>query len=388
MSQAGRYTTGTSPLAPVVQLTPDNGNPVTADAAQNIDVFGGGNANGYANIETNGNPVGAIPLHELDITLKNSIFLPADPGGGVSNIDSGVFGYILSDGVTKRSLIRVGPIDGGNLCVGVSAGNFTMTGQNNTLVGTNAGTNITTSDQNVLVGWRSGLNLLTGRFNCFIGHECGELATSTDSNTFVGRGAGQNILTGSNSIIIGRDSGTNFTGAESNNISIGEPGTAGISNRIRIGRHGNGNFEQNSCFIAGIRDVSVSNAKTVVINTATSQLGVSGSMIGGWTVVTAAAQNISAGAGYIANFGGTTTFTLPATSSVGDTFRITGINNPIGWKIGQQAGQSIHWGSMTTAVGVGGSITSDVTYAAIECVCVVANTQWNVLSVTGNPSIV
>ena len=59
-----------------------------------------------------------------------------------------------------------------------------------------------------------------------------------------------------------------------------------------------------------------------------------------WTVVTGTTQAAAVNNGYIANNAGLVTVTLPATSAVGDTVAVTGINNATGWKIAQNAIQS------------------------------------------------
>lgn len=81
------------------------------------------------------------------------------------------------------------------------------------------------------------------------------------------------------------------------------------------------------------------------------------------------------------------TLTLPATMAQGMIFKVIG-NSSGGWTIAQGAGQSIKIGSTTTTTGAGGSITSSNAGDCIEVMCIVANTTWRVLSVTGNPTIV
>jgi len=107
-----------------------------------------------------------------------------------------------------------------------------------------------------------------------------------------------------------------------------------------------------------------------------------------WSVVTGTTQAMVAQEGYIANNAGLVTATLPATSAVGDTFAITGMNNATGWKIAQNASQTIHFGSSDTTTGVGGSLASSATYDSVELICNVANTSFIVVSSIGNITVV
>lgn len=92
--------------------------------------------------------------------------------------------------------------------------------------------------------------------------------------------------------------------------------------------------------------------------------------------------------GYIMNDGATLiTATLPATAVVGSTIRIAGNASGL-WTIAQNAGQTIHFGSVNTTTGVTGSLSSSSTYDTIELLCTVANTDFVVLSSVGNLSYV
>ncbi len=106
-----------------------------------------------------------------------------------------------------------------------------------------------------------------------------------------------------------------------------------------------------------------------------------------WSVVTGASQAMAVNNGYIGNRGTAITFTLPTTAAVGSAIQITniGVGLPI---VAQNAGESINFVASTTTVGVGGTLTAVEQFASIEIICVVADTQWNVLDSTGNWTIV
>lgn len=107
-----------------------------------------------------------------------------------------------------------------------------------------------------------------------------------------------------------------------------------------------------------------------------------------WTVVTGTTQAMAINNGYIANNAGLVTATLPATSAVGDTVAITGINNATGWKIAQNAGNTIFFGNATTTAGTGGSLASTATRDTVYLVCMTANATWNVVTSVGNITVV
>jgi hypothetical protein len=103
--------------------------------------------------------------------------------------------------------------------------------------------------------------------------------------------------------------------------------------------------------------------------------------------VEAADMGAVANRGYIANKAGTLTFTLPAACAVGKTFRFTGINTATGWKIAQNAGQTIYFGATATTTGAAGYLQSTAIRDSVELVCVVADTDFNVVSSIGNITV-
>eukprot|EP00919_Chromeraceae_sp_WS-2016_P037564 GHVR01089714.1.p1 GENE.GHVR01089714.1~~GHVR01089714.1.p1 ORF type:complete len:200 (+),score=19.26 GHVR01089714.1:185-784(+) len=107
-----------------------------------------------------------------------------------------------------------------------------------------------------------------------------------------------------------------------------------------------------------------------------------------WTVVTGTTQAAAVNNGYIANNAGLVTVTLPATSAVGDMVAVTGINNATGWKVAQNAGNTIFFGTGTTTPGTGGSLASTATRDTVYLVCMTANATWNVVGAIGNLTVV
>ena len=70
------------------------------------------------------------------------------------------------------------------------------------------------------------------------------------------------------------------------------------------------------------------------------------------------------------------TFTLPATSVVGDQLTVIGVSAN-GWIINQAAGQQSQVSPSHTTLGVGGSLASSNQYDSINLICIVANTIWS-----------
>lgn len=208
---------------------------------------------------------------------------------------------------------------------------------------------------------------------------------------------------GDYNIGIGFQAGQNVTG--SSNILISNAGGA-ESNTIRIGTTGAGNGQQNRAFIAGISGVNVGSVATVVsisgdqLGQATITAGTGITVTPGansitiatsntpftWTEVTGTSQAMAVESGYIANNAGLVTLTLPAVAALGSVIRVTG-KGAGGWRIAQNAGQTIYFGTSTTTTGATGRLDSTATRDTVELVCVTANNDFNVLSSIGNITV-
>lgn len=105
-----------------------------------------------------------------------------------------------------------------------------------------------------------------------------------------------------------------------------------------------------------------------------------------WAEVTGTSQTASVDTGYILNNVGLVTLTLPSTAAVGSVVRVAG-KGAGGWRIAQNSGQTIHFGTEDTTTGTSGNLSSTEQYDAIELLCITANTDFVVLSVQGNIEI-
>jgi len=94
-------------------------------------------------------------------------------------------------------------------------------------------------------------------------------------NTYLGYFCAAQINGGVHNTFVGSKAGEGYTGTESSNIVIGSQvlGTPAESHTIRIGTDGSGTAQQNKCFIAGIKGITVSSAQMVTINSSTGQMG-------------------------------------------------------------------------------------------------------------------
>jgi hypothetical protein len=160
-----------------------------------------------------------------------------------------------------------------NVCLGSTSGQSLTTGANNCCIGFGSGVSMVSSNNNTFVGRLSG-NAATASGNTAVGSASLLLLSSgSGNNTAVGFGALTALLTGTNCIALGNGAGQAYTGSESNNISIGNVGTAGESNKLRIGgATGTGANQLNAAFVCGIQGITVTG--TAVLISSSDQLGI------------------------------------------------------------------------------------------------------------------
>lgn len=111
-----------------------------------------------------------------------------------------------------------------------------------------------------------------------------------------------------------------------------------------------------------------------------------------WNEITATSAAMVANNGYIANNSALVTLTLPTTAAQGTIIRVSGLGAG-GWRIAQNSGQQIHYLNLSSTAGTSGRIDTEITNtgsarAAVELLCVTANTTWSVLSSTGTVDVV
>lgn len=106
-----------------------------------------------------------------------------------------------------------------------------------------------------------------------------------------------------------------------------------------------------------------------------------------WNIVTGSTQAMVAHNAYVENTTGLCTLTLPATSAIGDTIQVAGMNSAGSWKIAQNAGNQIFFGSASTTSGATGYIASTNAYDNVTLTCVSANANWIVTTSIGNITV-
>ena len=107
-----------------------------------------------------------------------------------------------------------------------------------------------------------------------------------------------------------------------------------------------------------------------------------------WNEITGAGPTQMVGdSGYIANAAVLVQLTLPAAADIGTYIAVVGKGTGL-YQIQQNAGQQIHFGNLSTTVGIGGSIDSTQRRDVIEMVCTTTNTEWTVLDSVGIHNVV
>lgn len=117
----------------------------------------------------------------------------------------------------------------------------------------------------------------------------------------------------------------------------------------------------------------------VSISNGAGSITISGTGSGiGWTEVTGVSQSMAADNGYVSNNAGLVTLTLPTVAAFGTIINVQG-KGAGGWKIAQNAGQTIYCGSSASTTGVAGYIASTNRYDSVQLLCITANTEWAML---------
>lgn len=102
--------------------------------------------------------------------------------------------------------------------------------------------------------------------------------------------------------------------------------------------------------------------------------------------VTTSTQQLASNIKYKADSASLVTFTLPAAPVLGDQVFIRGYGAG-GWKLAQNAGQTIH-GASNTTTGTGGYLASQTRFDCVTLECVIATTDWQIINQRGTLSTV
>ena len=120
-----------------------------------------------------------------------------------------------------------------------------------------------------------------------------------------------------------------------------------------------------------------------VVNNVISSVGDAGFI---WEEVTDLTKDMVVDYAYVANNAALVTLTLPTVAAFGDCIRVVG-KGAGGWKIAQNAGQTIHFLSADTTAGVAGFLEFTNQYDCIDLACISTDTDWVVNTSVGNITI-
>lgn len=107
-----------------------------------------------------------------------------------------------------------------------------------------------------------------------------------------------------------------------------------------------------------------------------------------WQFETTTAQTLQAGDKYFGDNAAQVVFTLPTSATAGTEIEIAGVSGQGGWRISQNAGQSMTVRGLTTTTGASGYVESTDETDSVRLVCTIANTKWQSVGHTGFPDVI
>jgi hypothetical protein len=154
-------------------------------------------------------------------------------------------------------------------------------------------------------------------------------------------------------------------------IGSGGSSSSGVLTVNSISPNSSGNFTINA-------------GSNVTITSGTNSITISASGSGSSFVYNAvtSSQTMSVNSGYVVT-ANAVTLTLPSIAAFGSVIQVL-LSTGTSFTIAQPVLQQIIYGKFTTTTGTSGSLTSTFTGDAVELVCVVANTTWQVRNSEGN----
>ena len=219
-----------------------------------------GATNNYALIvPSGGGNVGigtTTPTEQLQIT--NNFRFPATTGSTVGVILMGANRFIHAYGTN-------------NTFLGISTGNFTLTGARNTGVGANALQGLTSGVDNVALGNQSLVSMASGSNNVAIGAGAGQNATGS-ANVAIGAGAFVHN-TGNSSVAIGRYAleGVSGSSTASINVAIGSEAARKLTTGSQNTAVGTSAAKE---ITTGDRNTAIGNSALLSITTANDNVAI------------------------------------------------------------------------------------------------------------------
>ena len=282
-------------------------------------------------------------------------------------------------------------------------GAYGTVGRYNVAIGSEAISSAINSAYCIAIGYNAGSAwLTTEKSNIAIGHT----GVATESNTIhLGGGTGSSVgqqnqcfISGVYNISVGATAGVNITDSTDQIGTIsGSSGqvlqggtkpsfsTATYPSTVNIGDV----LVASASNTIGVASGAVTAGYVLTANGAGTAPTFQASGGGGmqWNSVSGTTQAILGGKGYVPTNTALTTLTLPATADFGTTVAVAGLGTG-GWKIAQNSGQKVIFGSYSTTTGTGGALYSSTPNDVVTLLCVTADTTWSVISAVGNLIVV
>lgn len=311
---------------------------------------------------TGANPVfgtvsnAALANSSITLNSGNNVTVTGSPislgGSGTLNL-TGTTNHAVQIGNASGSLTSIGLGGNGQLLIGSGGNNpgfNTVTSVNGTITFTpGAGT----------------LDMSTGGTVVRLVH-----SDSTDATPVGGAftiNGGQNITT----VGAGQQLLINVDNCSNHSVQVGKANgslqslTVGTAGQVLLGATG-----ADPAF-----GTVTSTGGTVQFTTGVSALNLEAF----WTTtdVTGTSAALVVNRNFVADNAGLVTLTLPTTGALGSIIRVFG-NGAGGWKIAQNASQTIRLSATSSTTGTGGSVSSTNRYDSITLACIVTNTGWAV----------
>lgn len=323
---------------------------------------------------------------------------------------SSAFGYgagaalVSGDGLSAfgYEALNAEATGAGNSAFGASSLAIQNGASHNTAFGGGTGAALATGSNNSIFGFQSLASENTGGNNSAFGYQALKLQSSSSGNTAFGYLAGSTKTSYTNCTFIGTSADAS-AGSITNATAIGAGTIVGQSYAVILGYDGVNTYnvgigtstpntsaildltsttgalllprmsdtERNSLTPAGGMVIFDTTTSEMEFYNGSTWINTGGGSGGTWVDQTSGSVTLAPGLSYLIDNGaGLVTLTLPTSAKLGDTYEIAGYSAG-GWKVAQNALQSIQFSSSGTTAGVTGYAASGnqydrilITYAA------------------------